>query len=255
MANDDDAAAAAAAATETTRDEESPTDHKTLLKSHALFQYILNTSVYPREAPCMKELRRITAQHPWGGMASTPDEVQLISMLLKLMNAKKTMEIGVFTGYSLLATALALPDDGQILALDINRQNYSLGLPVIQKAGVAHKIDFREGPAMPVLDQLVSKEENKGTFDFVFVDADKDNYIHYHERILQLVRVGGVVAYDNTLWCGSVAPSPEDEPLPPEALVYTETMINLNRALATDPRIELSQLSIADGLTLCRRLY
>lgn len=102
---------------------------------------------------------------------------------------------------------------------------------------------------------FVAQEENRGTFDFAFVDADKDNYIHYHERILQLVRVGGVVAYDNTLWCGLVAPSPDDEPLPPEVVAFTEAVINFNRALAADPRIELSHLSIADGVTLCRRLY
>ncbi|KAG7011654.1 Caffeoyl-CoA O-methyltransferase 1, partial [Cucurbita argyrosperma subsp. argyrosperma] len=114
--------------------------HKSLLQSDALYQYILETSVYPREPESMKELRELTAKHPWNIMTTSADEGQFLNMLLKLINAKKTMEIGVYTGYSLLATALALPEDGQILAMDINRENYELGLPVIEKAGVAHKI-------------------------------------------------------------------------------------------------------------------
>nr|XP_016447599.1 PREDICTED: caffeoyl-CoA O-methyltransferase 6-like [Nicotiana tabacum] len=129
--------------------------HKSLLQSDALYQYILETSVYPREPEPMKELRELTAKHPWNLMTTSADEGQFLSMLLKLINAKNTMEIGVYTGYSLLATALALPHDGKILAMDINRENYEIGLPVIQKAGVAHKIDFREGPALPVLDLMV----------------------------------------------------------------------------------------------------
>ena len=120
-----------------------------------MLQYILETSVYPREYEAMKELREITAKHPWNIMTISVDEGQFLNMLIKLINAKNTMEIGVYTGYSLLATALVLPEDGKILAMDINRENYELGLPSIQKAGVAHKIDFREGPALPVLDELV----------------------------------------------------------------------------------------------------
>ncbi|XP_072974416.1 caffeoyl-CoA O-methyltransferase-like [Typha angustifolia] len=229
------------------------TSHKSLLKSDELYQYILETSVYPREHECIKELRHITASHPWAVMASSPDEVQFLGMLVKLMHAKNTMEIGVYTGYSLLATALALPDDGKILALDNNRETYELGLPVIQKAGVAHKIDFREGLALPILDQLVAEGKYKGTFDFVFVDADKANYLNYHERVIELVRVGGVVAYDNTLWTGSVA-APPGAALSEFDGMYKDTMLVVNRALAADSRVEICQLSIADGLTLCRRI-
>nr|AFK36713.1 unknown [Lotus japonicus] len=148
--------------------------HKSLLQSDALYQYILETSVFPREHESLKELREMTEKHPWNLMATPPDEGQLLRMLIKLINAKNTIEIGVFTGYSLLSTALALPEDGKILALDVSREYYELGLPIIEKAGVAHKIDFREGPALPVLDELLEDESNKGTFDFVFVDADKD---------------------------------------------------------------------------------
>ncbi|KAB1214750.1 Caffeoyl-CoA O-methyltransferase 1 [Morella rubra] len=227
--------------------------HKTLLQSDALYQYILETSVYPREPEPMKELRELTAKHSWNIMTTSADEAQFLNMLLKLVNAKNTMEIGVYTGYSLLATALALPEDGKILAMDINRENYDLGLPVIQKAGVAHKIDFREGPALPVLDQMMEDGRNHGTFDFIFVDADKDNYLNYHERLIKLVKVGGLIAYDNTLWNGSVV-APPDAPLRKYVWFYRDYVLELNKALAVDPRIEISQLPLGDGITLCRRI-
>ncbi|XP_059594668.1 caffeoyl-CoA O-methyltransferase isoform X1 [Vitis vinifera] len=257
--------------------------HKSLLQSDALYQYILETSVYPREPKPMKELRELTAKHPWNIMTTSADEGQFLNMLLKLINAKNTMEIGVYTGYSLLATALALPDDGKILAMDINRENYELGLPIIEKAGLAHKIDFREGPALPVLDQMIedvstimplahsnilhaSSEQNcnfkiitklqgkyHGTFDFIFVDADKDNYLNYHKRLIDLVKVGGLIGYDNTLWNGSVV-APPDAPLRKYVRYYKDFVLELNKALAADPRIEICQLPVGDGITLCRRI-
>nr|AHX74224.2 caffeoyl-CoA O-methyltransferase [Pinus taeda] len=244
--------------------------HKSLLQSDALYQYILETSVYPREPEPMKELREVTAKHPcFHGvrkqgidfldfdrnlMTTSADEGQFLGLLLKLINAKNTMEIGVYTGYSLLSTALALPDDGKILAMDINRENYDIGLPIIEKAGVAHKIDFREGPAMPVLDELVKNEDMHGSFDFVFVDADKDNYLNYHKRLIDLVKVGGLIAYDNTLWNGSVV-APPDAPLRKYVRYYRDFVMELNKALAVDPRIEISQIPVGDGVTLCRRVY
>ncbi|MBA0619802.1 hypothetical protein Godav_005604 [Gossypium davidsonii] len=242
--------------------------HKSLLQSDALYQYILETSVYPREPEPMKELRELTAKHPWlilpivdligmsgnrNLMTTSADEGQFLNMLLKLINAKNTMEIGVYTGYSLLATALAIPDDGKILAMDVNRENYELGLPVIQKAGVAHKIDFKEGPALPVLDQLVEDEKNHGSFDFIFVDADKDNYLNYHKRLIELVKVGGLIGYDNTLWNGSVV-APPDAPLRKYVRYYRDFVMELNKALAVDPRIEICMLPVGDGITLCRRV-
>ncbi|KAL0387027.1 UNVERIFIED_CONTAM: Caffeoyl-CoA O-methyltransferase [Sesamum radiatum] len=233
--------------------------HKSLLQSDALYQYILETSVYPREPEAMKELREITAKHPWNIMTTSADEGQFLNMLLKLINAKNTMEIGVYTGYSLLATALALPTTARysfpiaILAMDINRENYELGLPVIQKAGVAHKIDFREGPALPVLDQMIQDGKYQGTFDFIFVDADKDNYLNYHKRLIDLVKIGGVIGYDNTLWNGSVV-APPDAPMRKYVRYYRDFVLELNKALAADPRIEICQLPVGDGITLCRRL-
>ncbi|KAG4205720.1 hypothetical protein ERO13_A04G120300v2 [Gossypium hirsutum] len=246
-------------ATNTTQEQQSAAGrhqevgHKSLLQSDALYQYILETSVYPREPEPMKELRELTAKHPWNLMTTSADEGQFLNMLLKLINAKNTMEIGVYTGYSLLATALALPDDGKILAMDINRENYELGLPVIRKAGVAHKIEFKEGPAMPVLDKLVEDEKNHGSFDFIFVDADKDNYLNYHKRLIELVKVGGLIGYDNTLWNGSVV-APPDAPLRKYVRYYRDFVLELNKALAVDPRIEICMLPVGDGITLCRRV-
>ncbi|GKB48726.1 caffeoyl-CoA O-methyltransferase-like protein, partial [Tanacetum coccineum] len=201
----------------------------------------------------MKELREVTAKHPWNLMTTSADEGQFLNLLLKLINAKNTMEIGVYTGYSLLSTALALPEDGKILALDINRENYEIGLPIIEKAGVAHKIDFREGPALPLLDQMVDDVNFHGSFDFIFVDADKDNYLNYHKRLIDLVKVGGVIGYDNTLWNGSLV-APADAPLRKYVRYYRDFVLELNKALAADSRVEICQLPVGDGITLCRRL-
>ncbi|KAJ4758683.1 Caffeoyl-CoA O-methyltransferase [Rhynchospora pubera] len=226
---------------------------KSLLKSDALYKYILETTAYPREHECLREIRLATEQHPLALMAGSPDEVQLLQMLLKVLNAKLAIEIGVFTGYSLLATALALPEDGKIIAIDPVKEFYEIGLPSIKKAGMTHKIDFRESTALPVLDQLLSEGKNEGAFDFIFVDADKFNYINYHERAIKLVRIGGIIAYDNTLWSGAVAASP-DEPHTQFDLLCAEHAKKFNTAMAADKRVEVSQLSIADGVTLCRRV-
>ncbi|KAJ3677578.1 hypothetical protein LUZ60_003302 [Juncus effusus] len=222
---------------------------QTLLKKDSVYKYILETTVYPRENEHLRELRLITGQHQLRRMGSAPDELQFFQLLLKILNAKNTIEVGVFTGYSLLATALALPHDGKIIAIDINRENYEIGRPIIEKAVMAHKIDFREGPALNILDKLVYEEENKGKYDFAYVDADKVNFLNYHERLLELVHVGGVIAYDNTLWGGSVVgPAPDWDP---EGAELTR---NFNERISADPRVEISQLSIADGITLCRRI-
>lgn len=230
-------------------------DHKSVLQSDALYQYILETSVYPREPEPLKELRQVTEKVPWNFMAIPPDEGQFLSLLLKLMNAKKTIEIGVYTGYSLLSTALALPDDGKIIAMDPDRATYEIGLPIIEKAGVAHKIDFKEGPALQFLDEMINNVEMHGSFDFAFVDADKANYLNYHERLLNLVKIGGVIAYDNTLWGGTVAGPAEDLDHMNEGFRKIRvSTLEVNKVLAADPRVEISQIPVADGITLCRRL-
>ncbi|CAM0946855.1 unnamed protein product [Alopecurus aequalis] len=224
---------------------------KTLLKE-SLYEYMLKTIVYPRENEYLRELRLITREHTYGHMRSTPDEALLLSLLVKMMGAKNTIEIGVFTGCSVLATALAVPEDGQVVAIDVSRDYFSLGLPVIEKAGVAHKIDFREGPAGPILDKLLSDEGNMGRFDFAFVDADKSNYGSYHDKLLSLVRVGGVLAYDNTLWGGTVA-MPDDTPLREEDREIRDSMMAFNAKIAAETRVDAVQLPVADGITLCRR--
>jgi len=225
---------------------------KTLLKNDALYEYMLKIMVYPRENEFLRELRLITKQHTYGYMSSPPDEGQLLSLLLKVMGAKKTIEVGVFTGCSVLATALAIPDDGKVVAIDVSREYFDLGLPVIEKAGVAHKVDFREGHAGPILDGLIT-EADEASFDFAFVDADKSNYHRYHEQLLRLVRVGGVLAYDNTLWGGTVA-MPDDTPLTNDDLEIRDAMRVFNAKIAADARVEPVQLPIADGITLCRRV-
>lgn len=186
-------------------------------------------------------------------MGTAPDAGQLMAMLLKLVNAKKTIEIGVFTGYSLLLTALTIPEDGQIIAIDVNRETYEIGLPVIKKAGVDHKINFIESKALPVLDQLLKDSENEGGFDYAFVDADKVNYWNYHERLMKLLKVGGMAVYDNTLWCGTVA-MPEEQ-VPDHLRGGRQPTLDLNRLLADDPRVQLSHVPLGDGITICRRIF
>ncbi|XP_066326475.1 tricin synthase 1-like [Miscanthus floridulus] len=226
---------------------------KTILKSEALYKYVIDTSVLPREPDCMRDLRLVTDKHERFFMQSSPDEARLLQMLIKLTGARRTLEVGVFTGYSLLATALALPDDGKVIAVDVSREYYDIGRPFIEKAGMAHKIDFREGPALEHLDALLADEANHGAFDFAFVDADKPNYVRYHEQLLRLVRVGGVIVYDDTLWAGMVA-LPPDAPLSEFDRRTSAVMRDLNAMLAADERVDVCQLTIDDGVTICRRL-
>ncbi|KAF7833725.1 putative caffeoyl-CoA O-methyltransferase At4g26220 [Senna tora] len=227
-------------------------ESKGLLRSDELYEYILETSVYPREPEPLKELRHVTEQHPRAIMATAPDAGQLIGMLLQLVNARMTIEVGVFTGYSLLLTALSIPEDGKITAIDLNRESYEFGLPIIRKAGVEHKIDFIESEALPVLDQLLKHHDNEGSFDFAYVDADKINYQNYHERLMKLVKVGGIVVYDNTLWGGSVAMSDKDTP--ENRKQGRQLTIEFNKFVAEDDRAYISHAPLGDGITICRRI-
>ncbi|XP_022776317.1 flavonoid 3',5'-methyltransferase-like isoform X1 [Durio zibethinus] len=228
---------------------------KTILRNDALLQYIFQTSAYPKEHEQLKELREASAMKykDLSVMIVPVDEAQFLSMLLKIMNAKKTMEIGVFTGYSLLTTALALPDDGKVMAIDPNKEAYETGLPFIKKAGMQHKIEFIPSDAFLVLNDLIKNGE-EGSFDFIFVDAYKSDYLKFHELTLKLVKIGGIIAYDNTLWYGSVAQL-EKEVVDDRIKMLRNFIIEFNSFIAADPRVESSLLSIGDGLTLCRRLY
>ncbi len=165
-----------------------------------------------------------------------------MGLLVQLIGAKKTLEVGVFTGYSSLSVALALPEDGKIIAADVSEEFTAVARRYWQKAGVADKIDLRLAPALETLDNLLASGQAE-TFDFAFIDADKENYDGYYERTLQLIRPGGLIAIDNVLWSGRVAdPQIQDE--------NTQIIRNLNKKLHQDERVTLSLLPIGDGLTL-----
>ncbi|KAI4375169.1 hypothetical protein MLD38_013073 [Melastoma candidum] len=175
-------------------------------------------------------------------------------MVLKMLNAKKTIELGVYTGYSLLLTAMTIPDDGKVIAIDVTKKDYDeVGRQFAKKAGVEHKIDFIESQALPVLDDLLSKPENWGAFDFAYVDADRNNALNYHERLVRLVRVGGVIIHDNTLWGGTVAVKDRSMIENSRLFAWKDTL-RLNTALAADPLVEICQITLGDGLTICRRV-
>lgn len=213
---------------------------KTLGLDDRLHAYFL--SVSGRESDILRSLREETAAHALSRMQIAPEQGQFMALLVQLLGATKTLEIGVFTGYSSLAVALALPPQGKIVACDINEDYTAMARSYWQRAGVANKIDLRIAPALETLDRLIESGE-AGTFDFAFIDADKQNYDNYYERTLQLVRVGGLIAVDNVLWGGQVAdPTVED--------ANTKAIRALNAKLVQDDRISLSVVPIADGLTL-----
>lgn len=205
-----------------------------------LYDYLL--SVSPPEHPLLARLRKETGAMPMGGMQISPDQGQFFQLLVKLTNAKRCLEIGVFTGYSSLSVALALPADGTITALDISDDWTSIARRYWQEAGVADRIDLKLGPAQQTLDKLIA-DGAAGTYDFAFIDADKTGYAAYHERVLQLLRPGGLVAYDNVLWSGRVID-------PNNNTEDTLALRALNKALAQDKRITMAMLSVGDGLTL-----
>jgi predicted O-methyltransferase YrrM len=205
-----------------------------------LYGYLLNHSV--REPEILTELRQVTAQHPMAQMQIAPEQGQFMALLVQLMGARKTLEVGVFTGYSSLVVALALPPEGRIVACDVSEEYTAIATQFWQQAGVAHKIDLKIGPAVETLDGLIAAGES-GTFDFAFIDADKSSYDTYYEQAMKLVRPGGLIAIDNVLWSGRVAdPDTQDN--------RTKAIRALNDKLHQDERISLSLVPIADGLTL-----
>jgi predicted O-methyltransferase YrrM len=207
-----------------------------------LFDYVVAHSV--REHPAQAALREATRNHPHAGMQISPDQGQLMALLVRLLGARRTIEIGVFTGYSALCVALALPEDGRVLACDINDEYVGVGRPHWQAAGVAHKIDVVLGPALETLDARLAAGE-AGDYDFAFIDADKTGYDAYYERCLQLLRAGGLVAIDNVLWSGAVAQPARD--------TDTAALQALNDKLHADARVDLAMVAISDGITLARK--
>ncbi|KAK1282672.1 hypothetical protein QJS10_CPB22g00652 [Acorus calamus] len=207
--------------------------------------YILETSVYPREHEELRSLRDISTQHHLGRAAIVaPAEAD---------ECEEDDRDWSLHGLFPLTTALALPQDGKIIAIDPDKEAFEKGLPYIKKANVENKIEFIHSKALPILDKLLEeKNTEEGTFDFAFVSANKTSYREYHERLIRLIRVGGLIAYDNTLWYGTVA-NPNDIEVPQEVSEIRDYFINFNASLASDPQIEISQISVGDGLTLCRR--
>ena len=216
---------------------------QTLGLEKSLYDYLLSVSL--REPTILSQLRQETAQMPRSIMQISPEQGQFMALLVKLIGAKKTLEVGVFTGYSSLVVALALPADGKIVACDVSEEYTSVARRYWQQAGVADKIDLHIAPALETLDNLLTAGE-AGTFDFAFIDADKGNYDNYYERSLELIRPGGLIALDNVLWSGKVADTEIQDN-------QTNKIRALNRKLHQDSRITLSLVPIADGLTLAMK--
>lgn len=207
-----------------------------------LYAYLLEHTL--REHPEQTALRDATRTHPHGGMQISPEQGQFMQLLVKLIGAHRTLEVGTFTGYSALTVALALPADGKLLACDISAAYTTVGKPYWQRAGVAGKIELVIAPALQTLDARIAAGESAG-YDFAFIDADKTGYDDYYERCLELIRAGGLIAIDNTLWGGDVArPARDDD---------TRALQALNDKLHHDERIDMALLPIGDGLTLARK--
>ena len=216
---------------------------RTLNLDDTLYRYLLDHSI--REHPAQAALRKATAKHLHAGMQISPDQAQFMALLVKLIGARRTLEIGVFTGYSALAVALALPDDGKAVCCDVNAEWTSIGKRFWAEAGVAAKIDLRLAPGAQTLTALVESGA-AGSFDIAFIDADKTNYGAYYELCLQLLRPNGLLLVDNVLWSGKVA----------DASVQTADTLAiraLNTHVAGDPRVEASLLPIGDGLMVARK--
>ena len=214
----------------------------TLAMTDAIREYLFAVSV--REPPLLARLREETQRMPSGGMQISPEQGRFMAFLVELLGVRRYLEVGVFTGYSSLAVALAMPADGRIVACDRSEEWTSVAQRYWSEAGVAEKVDLRIGFALDTLDELL--ESARGTFDFVFVDADKESALEYYERSLGLLRPGGLFAFDNALWGGRVADPKNDEP-------STLGVRALNQRAANDPRVSSTLVPIGDGLLLATK--
>ena len=217
--------------------------NKTMGISDDLAAYVVKVGT--REPDVLARLREETAAIPQHNMQIAPEQGAFLALLVELIGARRCIEVGTFTGYSSTAVALALPEDGQIVCCDVSEEWTSLARRYWAEAGVSGKVDLRIAPATETLDQLVAGGQ-EATYDFAFVDADKAGYDAYYERLLRLIRPGGLIVFDNMLWGGDVLdtdPSDED----------TKALQALNAKLARDERITLCLLPVADGVTLARR--
>ncbi|MDH4031089.1 MAG: class I SAM-dependent methyltransferase [Chromatiales bacterium] len=219
--------------------------NRTLQMTAEVYDYLLDVSL--RESPVLAELREVTAEHPMVAMQISPEQGQFMALLIRLIGARRCLEIGVYTGYSSLAVASALPEDGKIIACDVNEEFTAIARRFWDKAGVTAKIDLRLAPAMDTLDELL-RDGQGGRFDFAFIDADKTSYEGYYERCLELLRPGGLIAVDNVLWSGSLVDERNQDP-------DCNALRSLNRKLYSDERVDLSMVPIGDGLTLARKRF
>jgi caffeoyl-CoA O-methyltransferase len=217
--------------------------NRTLQLDDRTYEYLLAHSL--REHPQLAALRAETASHPRVNMQIAPEQGQFMQMLVRLMGARRAIEVGVFTGYSSLAVMLAMPEDARLLALDVSEEYTAVARRHWQAAGVSDRVELVIAPARDILDARLAAGE-AATYDFAFIDADKTSYLEYYERLLQLVRPGGLIVVDNTLWSGEVA-NPDNR----EA--DTRALREFNDALHSDARIDLALLPVGDGLTLARR--
>jgi len=218
--------------------------HEHIPVTEELFSYMRTVSL--REPDVLRRLRDETGQLPEMTMQTMAEQCQLMALLAGSIGARRTIEVGVFTGYSALWTALALPQDGYILACDISEKWTSIGRRYWREAGVEHKIDLHLAPALQTLDGELAKR-SQGSFDFAYIDADKANYGNYYERVLKLLRPRGLILFDNVLWSGKVADESEQD-------ADTVALRAFNSKLAGDERVDMSMLPIGDGLTIaCKR--
>jgi caffeoyl-CoA O-methyltransferase len=215
----------------------------TIVMTDALHRYLLDTTVSEPES--LARLRAETAALPNAGMQISPEQGQLMRLLVELCGARRALEVGVFTGYSSTVVALALPADGKLVACDVSEEWTRIARRYWREAGVEDKIELHVQPAVGTLDALLARGE-AASFDFAFIDADKENYDAYYERCLQLLRPSGLLAVDNALWSGAVAD-------PANQTASTQAIRALNRKIAGDARVTGSLLPIGDGLYLARK--
>ena len=218
--------------------------NKTLALTDALHAYLVEHSV--REPDILRRLREETAKDSMSMMQISPEQGQFMQLLVRLMRAENCLEVGVFTGYSSLAVALALPPGGHIIACDVSEKWTAIARRYWAEGGVQDKIDLRIAPALSTLDDLIASGR-AGAFDFAFIDADKANYSGYYERALTLIRDGGLIAIDNTLWDGQVIDEKSKS-------ADTQAIRQFNDQLQSDLRVHLSMLPVGDGLTLALKL-
>tara|TARA_Y100001934_G_scaffold134927_1_gene163112 strand:+ start:159 stop:824 length:666 start_codon:yes stop_codon:yes gene_type:complete len=217
---------------------------RTIPMTDALYDYFLGVSL--REPAVLARLRDATLAHPEASMQISPEQGQFMRFLIRLMGAKRAIEIGTFTGYSALSVALAMPDDGYLVACERREEFTKIGQPFWREAGVADRIDLRIGKAVGTLEAMLEAGEGD-TYDFAFIDGDKKNYVNYYDLCLQLVRIGGVIAIDNALWSGRLTDETLDDPA-------TTAIRTLNESIRDDDRVDMSLLPIGDGLMLARRI-